>query len=185
MSGSFTTDPPPVRAVSLLHQEGVIGLIAAVGLAIGGNGVFEALRPTVGWPGSLLLGAASGAACATVLWSFRGTPPLRRLQHFQHRLVRDWTLSDALAVSLLSGLAEEALLRAVLQPVIGLIPAAGVFAVLHIVPDRRLWLWPVIAFAFGLVLGVLYDSAGYPAAAVAHVVINLVALTRLRRRTDG
>ena len=63
---------------------------------------------------------------------------------------------------------------------IGLIPAAVIFAVLHIVPDRRLWLWPVVAFAFGLVLGLLFDHAGFPAAASAHIVINLVALLRLR-----
>jgi len=54
--------------------------------------------------------------------------------------------------ALLSGLAEEALLRALLQPVIGLVPAALLFAVLHLVPDRRLWMWPVIALGLGLVL---------------------------------
>ena len=59
--------------------------------------------------------------------------------------------------------------------------AAALFAVLHLVPDRRLWFWPVFALACGVALGVVYARFGYPAAAAAHVVINLVALLRLRR----
>jgi len=81
----------------------------------------------------------------------------------------------------LSGIAEEALLRALLQPVIGLVPAALLFAVLHLVPDRRLWMWPAIALVLGLVLGVIFSRFGYPAAATAHCAINLLALLRLRR----
>ncbi|MGD8441468.1 MAG: CPBP family glutamic-type intramembrane protease, partial [Holophagae bacterium] len=74
---------------------------------------------------------------------------------------------------------EEALIRALLQPILGLVPAAAVFAVLHVVPDRRLWFWPLFALAAGILLGVLFDAFGYPAAATAHVVINLTALLRL------
>ena len=80
-----------------------------------------------------------------------------------------------------SGLAEEALIRALLQPVIGLLPAALLFAVLHVVPDRRLWLWPVLACALGVGLGMIFEFGGYPAAAAAHIAINAFALLRLRR----
>jgi len=73
------------------------------------------------------------------------------------------------------------LLRALLQPVIGLVPAALLFAALHLVPDRRLWVWPAIALVLGLMLGVVFSRFGYPAAAAAHVAINLLALMRLRR----
>jgi len=155
-------------------------LIAVIGLAAREGGPIDALAPTGGLSRSLLVGAVAGFASAFAVWLVRGLPPLRALQRFQQHLVRDWTVSDALAVSLLSGLAEEALLRALLQPMIGLIPAAVIFAVLHVVPDRRLWLWPVIALALGLVLGVLFEYVGFPAAASAHIVINLVALLRLR-----
>lgn len=178
---SLPSDPPSVRAVALLHQEGVLGLIAIVGLALRPEGPIKALAPSVGPVWSLGLGAAAGIGSSALLWFLRDLPPLRTLQRFQKRLVRDWTMSDALAVALLSGIAEEALLRALLQPLLGLVPAALLFAVLHFVPDRSLWLWPVIAFGLGLMLGGLYEVAGYPAAAAAHVAINTCALLRLRR----
>lgn len=174
-------DPPPVRAVTLLHQEGVLGVIAIVGLAFRTGGPVQALAPTILPVTALSLGLTAGLASSVVLWFGRNLRPLRELQSFQQRLVRGWTVADAVSVATLSGLAEEALLRALLQPVIGLLPAAGLFALLHLVPDRRLWLWPVIAFALGVVLGLLYEGAGYPAAAAAHIVINACALLRLRK----
>ena len=88
-------------------------------------------------------------------------------------------------MAFLSGLAEEALLRAVLQPVVGLWIAAGVFALLHVVPDRRLWFWPVMALAMGLVFGVLFERYGFPACAASHVAVNLVGLLRLRTAEDA
>ena len=120
-----------------------------------------------------------GLGASLVLWFIRRIPALQELQRFQQRLVRGWTPGDALAVALLSGIAEEALLRALLQPVIGLLPAAVLFAALHLVPDRRLWMWPLIALTLGIVLGLLFARFGYPAAAAAHVVINALALLRL------
>jgi len=100
-------------------------------------------------------------------------------------MVRDWTMLDAVAVGVFSGLAEEALIRALLQPWIGLVAAAVLFALLHIVPDRRLWAWPVIALVLGLVFGLVFERWGYPAAALAHLVVNLVSLLRLRRKFSG
>jgi membrane protease YdiL (CAAX protease family) len=167
--------------MALLHQEGVLGLIALVGLALRAGGPVPALAPQIAPLASVSLGVVAGLGSSLALWLVRELPPLRELQSFQRRLVRGWTVSDALAVALLSGLAEEALLRALLQPVIGLLPAATLFAALHLVPDRRLWLWPVIAFGLGVMLGLLYDAAGYPAAVAAHVAINACALLRLRR----
>jgi len=170
-----------VRPVLLLHQEGVIGLVAVIGLGLKDGDPLGGLAPQgpLGW--SIVVGALVGIASSGALWLTRRAPPLAELQRFQERLVRGWTAVDAAAVALLSGIAEEALLRALLQPAIGLVPAALLFAVLHLVPDRRLWLWPVIALGLGLVLGVVFSRYGYPAAAAAHCAINLFALMRLRR----
>ena len=103
------------------------------------------------------------------------------LEAWQRKMVKGWSMTDAAVVAVFSGLAEEALVRALLQPVIGLLPAALLFAALHAIPDRRLWLWPVIALLLGIVLGVLFEHAGYPAAAAAHIVINAISLLRLQR----
>ena len=173
--------PPKIRAVALVHQEGALTLVALVGLAIGERGVVEALASRGDLLDALLVGSATGAGCVAVIWLLRNAPALKVLESWQREVVSEWTTTDAVAVALVSGIAEEALLRAFLQPVIGLVPAAVLFAVLHLVPDRRLWSWPVFALACGLVLGLLFDRFGYPAAAAAHVIINLVALLRLRR----
>jgi len=175
-------DPPAIRAVALVHQEGVLALIAVVGLSFGETEILDALAPEGPILGSVALGALTGAAWAGMWWVFRALAPLRRLERWQRGIVAEWTTTDAVLVALISGIAEEALLRAYLQPLIGLMPAAALFAVLHVVPDRKLWFWPIFALASGVLLGVLFEFLGYPAAAAAHIVINLVALLRLRLR---
>jgi hypothetical protein len=42
-------------------------------------------------------------------------------------------------------------------------------------------LWPVLALMLGVGLGLLYEFAGYPAAAAAHVLMNGLSLLRLRQ----
>jgi membrane protease YdiL (CAAX protease family) len=173
-------DARPVRPVVVAHQEGVVGVVALVGLAFRPHGPVAALAP-VGQPlAGLLAGLGVGLAGSVLLWLLRSTPPVAALEAFLRRVVVEWTAVDAVAIALLSGLAEEALVRALLQPLIGLWPAALVFALLHLLPDRRLWFWPVMALALGVVLGLLFDRWGYPACAAAHVTLNLVGLLRLR-----
>lgn len=178
-------DPPRIRAVALIHQEGVLALIALIGLSFGERGIFESLAPKTTILGSLFAGVAAGTACVALLWLLRGVPPLERLERWQREVVSQWTVTDAAAVAVVSGLGEEALLRAFLQPIIGLLPAAVLFAVLHLVPERELWFWPLFALLSGLLLGGLFEIWGYPAAAAAHIVINAVALLRLRRPVEG
>jgi membrane protease YdiL (CAAX protease family) len=174
-------EPTPIRPTLLVHQEGVLALLALVGLSFSETGLRQGLSPSGPAAVSMAAGIAVGAAVVAVLWLARPLPPLRRLERWQRAVVGEWTVTDAVVVAALSGLAEEALLRAFLQPIIGLLPAAALFAVLHLVPDRRLWIWPVFALACGVALGFVFERFGYPAAAAAHVVINLVALLRLRR----
>lgn len=177
----MVTDPPTIRAVALIHQEGVLALIAVVGLSFGERDLLGALAPKPTVVGSLSVGILAGIVCVGLLWLVRKEPALERLERWQQGVVSGWTATDAIAVALVSGLAEEALLRAFLQPVIGLVPAAVIFALLHLVPDKQLWFWPVFALLAGLLLGGLFEFWGYPAAAAAHIVINGVALLRLRR----
>ncbi len=179
--------PPAVPPVAVVHQEGVVGLLAVVGLGLRDGTPLSGLAPR----GSLLLsvaaGAALGLALAGVLWVLErwALPALRRLAGWQRAMVAGWQPAEALAVAVLSGLAEEAFARALLQPLVGLLTAAAVFALLHLPPDRRAWAWPVTAFALGLVLGLIFQRWGYPAAAAAHGTVNAVGLLRLSRSPAG
>jgi len=174
-------DPRAVRATAVVHQEGVIALLALIGLSLTQRGAAAALTPSGSWAAALAVGLACGFPLAGVMWLLRAVPALAELEAWQRRMVADWKVPDALAVAVLSGLAEEALMRALLQPIVGLVAAAALFALLHIVPDRRLWPWPVMAFGMGLVFGLLFERWGYPAAAAAHAAVNGVGLVRLQR----
>lgn len=177
----MTFEPRAVRATTLLHQEGILGVVALVALAYRDGGPLAALAPVPGrWLEGVVVAIATAAATAAGLWWCRRLPALRRLQVWQAQLVSGWTTADAASVALLSGLAEEALMRAVLQPLIGLLAAAGLFALLHVVPDRDLWLWPVFALVLGLGFGMLFERYGFPAAAIAHAGLNLMAIQQLR-----
>jgi len=172
--------PRSIPAVVIIHQEGVIGLIALIGLSLQGDGGLAGLAPTASLVTAVAGGVAVGVGSFAVLWVLRGLRPAADLESWQRRMVQGWSITDALAVALFSGLAEELLIRALLQPLLGLVPAALLFAALHFIPDRRLWLWPILAFVLGLVLGWTFALWGYPAAAAAHITINILSLRRLR-----
>jgi hypothetical protein len=179
--GADDSTPRVIPAVLLIHQEGVVAVIALVGLSMTSAGLSGGLAARGPMATALLTGVLAGIGSFLLLWLMRGLRPLTELEKWQRGMVSGWTTADAAAVAIFSGLAEEALIRALLQPVIGLLPAASVFAILHLVPDRRLWMWPVLALILGLVLGGVYELGGYPAAAAAHVVINALSLARLLR----
>lgn len=160
-------------------------MLALVGLWLRDGGVALGLAPRGPVVWSLAGGAALGGACFAGLWLVRDLAPLEALERWQRKMVRGWTATDVAAVAVFSGLAEEALVRALLQPLLGLLPAAVIFAVLHVVPDRRLWFWPLLALALGLLLGWAFGRGGYPAAAAAHTAINGLSLWRLRAAPAG
>ena len=172
--------PPAIPAAVIIHQEGAIALMALIGLSLRGDGVLAGLAPSTSLLTAVFGGIAIGVASFVVLWVLRGLRPAADLESWQRRMVRGWSITDAMAVALFSGLAEEALIRALLQPLLGLWPAALLFAALHFIPDRRLWLWPILALILGLVLGWTFALWGYPAAAAAHITINILSLLRLR-----
>jgi membrane protease YdiL (CAAX protease family) len=184
MTPSPESMPRAIPATILIHQEGVVGIIALVGLSLRAEGILGGLAPRGSAAASMVSGLVVGGACAAAVWVLRRLPALAVLEEWQRHMVRGWSVTDAVAVAVFSGLAEEALVRALLQPVIGLLPAALLFAALHLVPDRRLWLWPALALVLGVVLGVVFEYGGYPAAATAHIAINAFALLRLQRAAE-
>lgn len=93
------------------------------------------------------------------------------------------SLTQCVALALLSGIGEEMFFRGALQPVVGLGWASLLFGVMHFAPDRALLPWTGFAVVMGAVFGALYLWTGsLLAPIVAHVVINGVNLPRLVRR---
>jgi membrane protease YdiL (CAAX protease family) len=86
-------------------------------------------------------------------------------------------------LALVSGIAEEAFFRGVLQPWVGLVAASLLFGLAHFVPRRDLLPWSAFAVAAGFLLGALFEITGNLVAPVtAHVTINAINLHLLSTR---
>jgi uncharacterized protein len=76
-------------------------------------------------------------------------------------------------LALASGIAEEALFRAALQPLWGLTIASLCFGLAHVGPGRRFLPWTVFAVAFGFLAGALVEwRSGLLLPAVVHITVN-------------
>jgi membrane protease YdiL (CAAX protease family) len=96
------------------------------------------------------------------------------------------TIPECLLLAAVSGAAEEAFFRGLLQPFVGLVAASLIFGAAHFVPRRDLAPWALFAAAAGFVLGGLFELTGnLVAPVVAHATINAVNLRMLSRRSNG
>ncbi len=188
---SFSTEIRPVPIRSLLAGS---ALMLPVAVAIGvwfENPWWQAVRAPVSmrdW-GVTIAAAAVGAAIG---WLF-GRP---RKPHAQRMF--DWALKPLAVIepshrniallSLCAGVFEELLFRAALLPVIGLVPAALLFALMHsqaalFAPSRtQATAYFAIIFAIGLLLGWVFNVFGLWAAIVLHGVYDYVLLRLLAPR---
>jgi membrane protease YdiL (CAAX protease family) len=116
----------------------------------------------------------------------RRTRPGENLARALGQILGRLSLAECALLAALSGVAEEAFFRGVLQPRIGLLAAALVFGLAHFVPRRELAPWALFAVVAGLLLGVLFQSTGnLVAPVVAHASINAVNLRLLSNRYAG
>jgi membrane protease YdiL (CAAX protease family) len=130
------------------------------------------------------LGLGAGAALIAA-WDLAGhlLPGARQLELRLSELLGDLTESDALALAVLSGFAEELFFRGAVQGSWGLLPATLLFAVLHTGPGRAFRVWTLFAGVAGLALGGLMVWRGNLLAPVlAHFLVNAVNLRRLLRK---
>jgi len=98
------------------------------------------------------------------------------------RLLGAITPLEAVVYAVFSAVGEEIAFRGVLQPWLGIVPASVLFGLLHIAPDRRLWLWPLLAMAMGFAFGGLFEYTGDVLAPIlAHFTINYFGFMRLSR----
>jgi membrane protease YdiL (CAAX protease family) len=93
--------------------------------------------------------------------------------------------SEALALALLSGFAEELFFRGAVQGTLGLVGATILFGLLHSGPGREMRLWTLFALVAGGVLGLLMHWRGNLLGPVAgHFLVNAVNLRRLAGRAE-
>jgi uncharacterized protein len=89
---------------------------------------------------------------------------------------------ERIALAVVSAIGEEVFFRGALQGWLGLLPAAALFALLHVGPGKAFRLWTLFALAGGLAFGALVAARGaLGAAIVAHLLVNAAQLARLAR----
>jgi membrane protease YdiL (CAAX protease family) len=113
----------------------------------------------------------------------RGWRPMARLTDRLADLLGPIDVRTAILLALLSGTAEELLFRGALWPHLQLIGTTLLFALVHVLPSRRLWLYPVFALLAGLLLGLVREGTEslWPPI-VAHITVNAFNLAWIGRR---
>lgn len=169
------------------------GLVAlfALGFALFGPGLgtlWGERAPTL--PGLLAaLGVGVGLVVLTRVAS-RTWPPMARTADVLADALGPLAWPWAVVLALLSGVAEELLFRGALWPVLGLFGTTLLFGLVHVLPRRPFWVYPLFATLAGLLLGLLRRGTQslWPAV-LAHVTVNALNLAwlgaRARRRAAG
>jgi len=129
-------------------------------------------------------GAVVVSALALSHYGLRRFRWMRRLGRVIRRVLGPLSIPQAAAIGLVTGVGEEVVFRAGLQPLLGLPLTSFVFGALHVLPPlRRNWPWTLFAVAMGFLLGGIYQRTGNLAGPVfAHALINAVNLARIGRR---
>ncbi len=174
------------------RNESVLALyagLAVVAVVIGGiRGDWDIYRIAgVSSPLRLLLSPLIGVAIGLVV-VFASRLAVHRFD-WARRLHRDFrgvlgnlSARDIFILAVASSVGEELLFRGALQPWIGVVPSAAIFALLHIGPGTRFLPWTFSAFVIGLLFGWLTGSLGDLGAAVAaHFTINYMNLSYIIR----
>lgn len=135
--------------------EAFLGLaIPSLGLALAGIGV-----------GLVIVGV--------VHVGMRAVPGVDRAASEFAALVGPLTAKEAWLLALMSGVAEELLFRGALFPHLGMWGTTFLFGLVHVIPRRSLWAYPLFAAGAGLMLGILRDASGSVLPPIlAHVTVN-------------
>jgi hypothetical protein len=165
-----------------------LALGGLVGLAAQGRRIdLELLVVPASWWLDVGLGVGAGVALLA-LWLVvrRASAAARKLEEILARLLGPVGREEVLALAVISAVAEEVAFRGALQGAVGWVPAAVVFALLHLGPGAPFRLWSGYALAGGLAFGWLADHRQALAAPIlGHLLVNLVQLRRLGGRSAG
>jgi len=189
------TDETASASVSLLRLAG--GFYAIVALFAVGYAIFDWMQMASPAPedyvflgfalpslGLALAGIGVGAVIVGVVHvGIRAVPGVDRAAKEMAGMLGPITPREAIWLAVFSGLAEELLFRGALWSHLGLWGTTLLFGLVHIVPRRALWGYPLFAAGAGLMLGILRDASGsvFPAM-LAHVTVNGLNLWWLSKR---
>ncbi|MEW6032829.1 MAG: CPBP family intramembrane glutamic endopeptidase [Bacillota bacterium] len=172
--------------------EGFLLVLAwLLGRLVAGGDVFARILPGPGvqpllgsgLTGHILLGLAGAAGSAAVVLAARAHWRVYResVDPIIDLLFSPLSLGALVVLSLAAGLAEELFFRGVLQEVIGLVPAAALFAFLHWGFRKELWGYGLTAFFLGLILGAVYQwTSALLAPMVVHAGYNVIVSVKIK-----
>lgn len=176
-------EDPAARPSLLRFAVPFYGVVAvfALGFALfstGVRGLFGEAAPTVE---GVLVGLGLGLALVALSRvGSRAWNPMRRAMESLATLLGPIGRGEAILLALLSGVAEELLFRGALWPHLGLVGTTLLFGLVHVLPRRPLWVYPLFATAAGLLLGLLRDGTqSLVPPIVAHVTVNALNLAWL------
>lgn len=113
-------------------------------------------------------------------------PAARDLEEELRRRLGVLSLSEALALALMSGFTEELFFRGAVLDAWGWIAATVLFALLHAGPGKAFRLWTVFAGVAALAFaGLTLWRGNLLPAITAHVTVNAVNLSYLARGHEG
>lgn len=162
--------------VELVVAEAVLRLSRGIGVA-------DLLRPDQGLAAALAMGLAAGLAIAIASRAYFLAFSRAVIDELFVPVLGGATWLHVVALSLLPGVAEEALFRGALQPILGVIPTSLAFGLLHSGFSRQLLPYGAWATLAGALLGGLYLASGTLwGPIVAHAFINTTGVLWLRRR---
>ncbi len=156
-----------------------------------GGSVFALIPPGPGsgpgaetCAGQVLLGAALAAVLAGMVLGARAVWRGFReaVDPVARQLFGSADLTALVLVSLMAGFAEELFFRGVLQNLVGLVPAAALFALAHCGLRRELWAYGLTALLLGMALGLAYRWAeGLVLPMTAHFLYDVLVSAALKR----
>ncbi len=133
---------------------------------------------TAGWWIDVGLGLGAGLMLV-VLWG-RLVPAMRELEIALAEQIGSLDSSEALALALISGFAEELFFRDAIQTSWGWGWAVVIFTLMHTGSGRAFRWWTLFAFVAAIVFGSLTLHRGnILAAIIAHTTVNAINLWRL------
>lgn len=173
MEQAAATLRPPSLLWRALHFYGIVTLFALGFALFSGHGKeLLGTQPLHVKGLAAALGIAAGLV-AVARMGARVWAPMERAAVATRELIGPLKISEIAGLALLSGCAEELLFRGALWPTLDPWGVTLLFGLVHVLPRRRLWIYPLYATAAGLFLGMLREGTGHVLPPMlAHVLIN-------------